>query len=74
MTDNLPPVTGLARAQRRDKGVARKNPIDALAESYRKLSPVQRVAWAEVQRQIDRLKMPAEKEPNADDTAGRKDD
>lgn len=66
MTDNLPPKTGIARAPRSDKGVGRKNPIDALADAYRKLSPVQRIAWAEVQRQIDRLKMPAEKEETKD--------
>jgi hypothetical protein len=62
MTDNLPPLSGPARKTRRDKNVPRKSWLDVGVDHWRNGTPAERATLIEVVRQIDRMKLPAEKE------------
>jgi hypothetical protein len=64
MADNLPPVNGIARKTRADKGVLRKSSMDTFADLFRRMSPSEQSTALEVLRQIQRLSevTPIEKE------------
>ena len=72
-TDNTPPLTGIARRKRIDAGVPRKSNMDQFADTFRRMTPSEQSTALEVLRQIQRLKLPIEKETTDADDAGRKD-
>ena len=55
VSDNLPPVTGIARKRRADAGVLRKSSMDIFTDLFRKMSPSEQATALEVLRQIQRL-------------------
>ena len=58
MTDQLPPLNGIARKTRADKGVARKSSMDTFCDLFRRMSPSEQATALEVLRQIQRLGAP----------------
>jgi hypothetical protein len=65
-----PPLSGIARATRRDKGVARKSTFDAFVDLYRRMSPSEQATALEVLRQISRIGAPQLKEVEDANDAG----
>lgn len=55
MSNNLPPVTGIARKRRADAGVLRKSSMDTFADLFRRMSRSEQATALEVLRQIQRL-------------------
>lgn len=58
MTDQLPPLNGIARKTRSDKGIARKSSMDSFVDFFREMTPSQQETALEVLRQIQRLGAP----------------
>jgi hypothetical protein len=58
MTDtNLPPVSGIARKQRSDKGVPRSSTMDEFYDRFRRLDAAQQTTALEVLRQLQRAQL-----------------
>ena len=55
MTDQLPPLNGIARRKRSDAGILRKSPLDTFCDLFRRMSPSEQSTALEVLRQIKRL-------------------
>jgi len=55
---SLPPLNGIARKTRADKGVLRKSTFDTFVDLFRKMSPSEQATALEVLRQIQRLGAP----------------
>lgn len=66
MNDNLPPLSGASRATRSDKGTPRKSSMDAFADTFRRMSPGEQQTALEVLRQLQRVRVPVEKEEPKD--------
>ena len=64
MSDQTPPLTGIARAKRKDAGVPRKSNLDAFCDSFRRMSASEQSTALEVLRQLQRLKLPPAQEEN----------
>lgn len=64
-----PPLSGIARATRRDKGVARKSAMDAFCDLYRRMTPGEQATAQEVLRQITRAQLPQTKEAEDDNVS-----
>jgi hypothetical protein len=62
MTDNTPPLSGIARKTRVDKGISRKSNMDQFADTFRRMTASEQSTALEVLRQIQRLKLPIERE------------
>ena len=58
MTDQIPPVTGIARRKRSDAGVLRKSSLDTFCDQFRRMSKSEQATALEVLRQIQRLGAP----------------
>jgi hypothetical protein len=54
MSDVLPPVTGIARKERRDKGVPRKSNIAAMSDQFMALELPEQVIMLEVLQALHR--------------------
>ena len=52
---SLPPLNGIARKTRSDKGIARKSSMDSFVDFFREMTPSQQETALEVLRQIQRL-------------------
>jgi hypothetical protein len=61
MADQLPPVSGIARKQRSDKGVPRTSSMDEFYDRFRRLDAAQQVTALEVLRQLQRARTPLTK-------------
>jgi hypothetical protein len=68
MTDQLPPLNGIARKKRSDAGVLRKSSMDTFADLFRRMSKSEQSTALEVLRQIQRLGFPELQETQKDDT------
>jgi hypothetical protein len=53
-----PPLSGIARQTRSDKGVPRKSSMDAFCDLFRRMSKSEQATALEVLRQIQRLGAP----------------
>jgi len=60
MTNQLPPLNGIARKKRSDAGVLRKSSMDTFADLFRRMSKSEQSTALEVLRQIQRLALPGE--------------
>lgn len=56
MSDQIPPLSGLARKKRSDAGVIRKSSMDTFCDLFRRMTPSEQATALEVLRQIQRVK------------------
>jgi len=61
MSEPTPPLSGIARKTRSDKGVLRRSSMDAFADIFRRMTPSEQATALEVLRQIQRLATPVTK-------------
>ena len=57
MTDQLPPLNGIARRKRSDAGILRKSTLDTFCDLFRRMSRSEQATALEVLRQIQRLEI-----------------
>lgn len=60
----LPPLNGIARKTRADKGIARKSTFDTFVDLFRRMSPSEQSTALEVLRQIQRVSQVVTEERN----------
>ena len=57
LTDQLPPLNGIARRKRSDAGILRKSTLDTFCDLFRRMSRSEQATALEVLRQIQRLEI-----------------
>jgi hypothetical protein len=63
----LPPLNGIARKTRVDKGIARKSAMDTFADLFRRMTASEQATAMEVLRQIQRIGATQEELKRGDD-------